>query len=241
MTVWKNSWLDACRALQRRPFASLIAYGGLSLALAVVLLVAMLVHRQAAVAPHIPQPERVVVLDFKGNVPELKLTAWFLGSPLFFGPALKARSAPLDLISRSASEKLPLRLPNGQVKGIATLLADPDLEPLLGLEAIAGDLRVTLTERNAVAITRQLALQLWGQVDVAQVLGRVLPIADKSGRQLVVRAIVPPLDERSSLSSAEVIAGFESQANAWSQFDREGIYSINGSGLRAFEARGGGL
>ena len=41
------------------------------------------------------------MLDFKGNPPG-EPSPWFGAVPVAFGPLLKARHAPLDLISRMA-------------------------------------------------------------------------------------------------------------------------------------------
>ena len=84
---------DAWRSLRARAGATLVAGAGLTLALATSMLVGLLALALSAVEPHIPEPDRVVVLDFRGNPPG-KPGDWLTASPVVFGP-LRLQSFPI--------------------------------------------------------------------------------------------------------------------------------------------------
>ncbi|WP_374661532.1 FtsX-like permease family protein [Inhella sp.] len=216
--------LDALRAL-RRPGAQWLGPFGLALALAAALLVAWLAHSLASPDPGIHEPERVVVLDFKGNPPG-NPTPWFTASPVFFGPALQRMGVPLRQVSRTSESELTLRTASGAPKAFALLVADPDLVPLFGLRALHGNLTATLARRDAVAVTTALVQQLWGALPPAQAVGRTLPLLD--GRAFVIGAVMPAWDRRNPQPATEVLAGYDSLANPISVEDREWPFMING-------------
>ena len=66
-----------------RRVPTLIASGGLMLAMAACLLVALLAIALSTPDPAIPDPGRVVLLDFKGNIPGQPI-GWFTGAPIVF-------------------------------------------------------------------------------------------------------------------------------------------------------------
>ena len=215
---------DALRAL-RRPWGQWLAPAALALALAAALLVAWLAQTLASPDPSLPAPERIVLLDFKGNPPG-QPTPWFTASPVFFGPALQRMGVPLQHIARVSEESLILRSRSGAPQRATLLVADPALQPLFGLQALQGDLTATLARRDAVAITTRLAQQLWGDAPPAQVLGRSLPLLD--GRALVVGAVLAVPDPRSPLPMMELLAGYDSLANSRTPEQREWPFMING-------------
>lgn len=216
---------DAARGLRHHQAqATLVAHGGLALALAAALLVGLLALAMAQVAPEIPEPERVVMLDFKGNPPG-QPSDWFNASPLFFGPALQARGAPLRHIARTQESGFTLRRRDGRHEVFPLLLADPALRPLLGLRAQHGDLAAALAQPDAVAITPHLVQQLWGELPPEQALGRLL---SSGGVSLRVVAILPRLDSRHPLHGQELLARLDGQANRNSPQELEALYRING-------------
>jgi putative ABC transport system permease protein len=222
--------LDAWRRLQSRRGSTLVAMGGLMLAMAACLLVAMLAIALSDPDPAIPDPTRVVMLDFKGNLPG-QPNEWFTASPLSFAAMLKERQVPLDLISRAAVNGLDINN-QGRLQPAYLLLADPDLVPLLGIKALHGNLQTTLTQRDAIAINITLVRKLWGELPPAQALGRRL---ESRGTFYTVTAILPNPDPRSPLWDANPLAGgamalvgFESQANALTDEQRQAIYLVNG-------------
>ncbi|HSI58163.1 MAG TPA: FtsX-like permease family protein [Ideonella sp.] len=222
--------LDAWRGLRSRRWATGVAAGGLMLAQAACLLVALLAMALSETDPRIPEPERVVVLDFKSNPPG-RPGPWSTTSPVSFGPMLKARQAPLDLISRVAFDGIDITH-RGRQQPAYLLLADPDVVPLLGLSAVQGDLRAALSRHDGIAITTGLLRRLWGELPPAQALGRRL---ESRGSFYTVAAVIPNTDPRAPflranpmVGDAMAMAGFESQCNGWSEQDRQAIHGANG-------------
>ncbi len=222
--------LEAWRSVRARAGAQAVAGAGLTLALAASLLVALLALALAAVDPDIPDPERVVVLDFRGNAPGMALD-WHTASPVAFGPMLKQRQVPLDLISRMAPDGIDIELGDRQQPALL-LLADPDIVPLLGLRSLAGDLRAALERPDGIALSAGLLQKLWGDLPPAQALGRSVV---SRGRHFTVTAVVPNTDPRAPygqanpmVGSAMAMVGFDTLGNGWSEEDRQAVYMING-------------
>lgn len=221
---------DAWRSLLARPGAATVAGAGLVLALAASLLVALLALALADVDPSIPEPDRVVVLDFRGNPPG-KPGDWLTSSPVAFGPLLKERQVPLDLISRVAGDGIDIQL-EGRQQPALLLLVDPDAVPLLGLRALAGDLRASLQRQDGIAISAGLLNKLWGDLLPSQALGR--SIVSRKGR-FTVTAVLPNTDPRAPygeatpmVGTAMAMVGFDTLGNGWSAEDRQAIFLANG-------------
>ena len=221
--------LDAWRGVNSRRGPTLIASVGLMLAMATCLLVALLAIALASPDPAIPDPDRVVLLDFKGNLPG-QPNEWFTRSPTSFGRMLKERKVPLDLISRAGAYSMDINH-EGRLLPVAMVMADPDLVPLLGMKALHGDLRASLAQHDGVAITPGLVRRLWGELPVAQALGRRF---ESGGLFYTVKAIIPDYDPRAPIGQAspmvgdgKVMVGFESQGHPSGGRGTE-IYVIDG-------------
>ncbi|MBT9494332.1 MAG: hypothetical protein IV107_18745 [Paucibacter sp.] len=200
---------EACAGLRLRGSATLVSCGGMLLAMAACALVAVLALSRMAIDPGVPEPQRVVMLDFKTHQPG-EYPHWQLASPAGLVPLLKNRGLPLDLISRSSSEGFTLHM-NGdgqdRLEVVRVLAADPDLAPLLGIKAMHGDLQATLRRKDAIALTPKLVHKLWGDLPLAEALGRSV---ECRGKAYLVTAVIPAIDSRSSLNAAhEAMASFE--------------------------------
>ena len=222
--------VDAWGNVRAQARATLVGAGGLTVALAACLLVGLLALALAAPDPHVRDPDRVVMLDFKGNPPN-EPSVWFAASPVSFGPLLKARHAPLDLISRVVVGGMEFRM-DGRTNPAYLLAVDPDLVDVLNLTALAGDLRATLARRNAVAISSELMHKLWGDVAPAQVIGRRL---ESHGLWYDVGAVVPDADPRSPVWDASPLVGhamamtnFDSPAAEMSEDTKTAIFLMTG-------------
>jgi len=222
--------LDALRGLRNHLGATGVVVGGLLLAQAACLLVAMLAIALAATDPAIPDVQRVVMLDFKGNPPG-QPSPWFTASPVSFAPMLKERHVPLELISRVAFDGIDFSI-EGRLQPAYLLMADPDLVPLLGMRAMQGDLQAALSQHNAIAITLGLLQALWGDLPPAQALGRQI---ESRGKLYTVAAIIPNTDPRAPFRESNplvgesmAMVGFESQGNLRPEDWRQAIYSVNG-------------
>lgn len=226
----KELLVDALRGLRSRRAATAVAAGGLMLALAAGLLVALLALALAATDPAIPDPDRVVLLDFKHQPPG-RPGEWATASPLAFAPMLKSRGVPLDLVSRVAFNGIDFNHA-GRLQPAFLLLADPDVVAVLGLRALHGDLRAALSRHDGLAVTTGLVRKLWGELPPAQALGRRL---ESRGKVFSVAAVIPNTDPRAPMwepnpmvGDAMAMGGFESQANAWPADQRDAIHRANG-------------
>ena len=221
---------DAWGNVRSQARATLVGMVGLTVSLTACLLVGLLAVALAAPDPHVHDPGRVVMLDFKGNPPN-EPSVWFAASPVSFGPLLKARHAPLDLISRVVVGGMEFKM-DGRMNPAYLLAVDPDLVDVLNLTTLAGDLRTTLERRNAVAISLELMHKLWGDVVPAQVIGRRL---ESHGLWYDVGAVVPDADPRSPVWDASPLVGhamamtnFDSPANDMHEDDKTAIFLMTG-------------
>ena len=226
----KDLLLDALRDLRARRANTVIAMIGLTIALSACLLMALFALALAAPDPDVPDPQRTIMLDFKGNPPGAP-SPWFARVPVAFGPLLKARHAPLDLISRMSDGGM--EFPVGDRLNPAILLAvDPDIVELLHPPVLAGDLRATLSRLDTIGISAELMRKLWGNVAPADAIGRRV---QSHGRWYTVTAVLPDIDPRSPLYGASPLVGhamamanFDSPANEMTQDDKDWIYLMNG-------------
>ena len=221
---------DALRGVRSRGRATAISIGGLTIALAACLLVALFAIALSAPDPDVRDPDRTIMLDFKGNPPG-EPSPWFGAAPVAFGPLLKARNAPLDLISRMAWGGFEFHA-NGRMNPALGLAVDPDIVELLNLHALAGNLRAALEGRDSVAISVDLLHKLWGDVPPAQAIGRRV---ESHGQWLTVLAVIPDTDPRSPLYGASplvgravVLCGFDSPVNVMTAEYRQLIFMMNG-------------
>ncbi len=219
----KQVLLDALRSLRNRRGATLVAMGGLMLAQAACFLVGLLAIAMSDPDPKIPEPDRVVVLDFKGNPPG-QPSPWFTASPVSFGPMLKERQVPLELISRVSDDGLDVSV-GGRMQPLFLSVADPDLVPLFDLEPLLGDLRATLMQRDAIALTTGAVRKLWGELPPEQALNRRI---ESRGVFYTVTAVVADFDARNPLAGHDAMVGYESQANSKPEDERQAIYLVNG-------------
>ncbi|MCV2353521.1 ABC transporter permease [Paucibacter sp. B2R-40] len=205
LTLLKEAW----GGLLQRGAATRVSSGGMLLAMAACALVAVLALSRAAIDPSVPEPERVVMLDFMPHPPG-EDPHWQLAAPAGLVPLLKTRGLPLDLLSRSSSEGFTLHMnADGQdrLEVVRVLAADPELVPLLGIKALHGDLEATLRRQDAIALTPNLVRKLWGELPLAQAIGRSV---ECRGKAYQVTAVMPAIDGRSSLNAAhEAMVSFE--------------------------------
>jgi len=221
---------DALRDVRSRGRAAAVSIAGLTIGLTACLLVALFAIALAAPDPDVVDPQRTIMLDFKGNPPGAP-SPWFGVAPVAFGPLLKQRHAPLDLISRMTYGGM--EFPVGNRLDPAVLLAvDPEIVDVLNLRSLAGDLRATLSRPDTIALSTELMHKLWGDVAPAAVVGHRV---ESHGRWYTVTAILPDIDPRSPLYGASPLVGhamamanFDSPANDMSASDREAIFLMTG-------------
>ena len=221
--------LDALRGLHTRRWPTLVAASGLTLALAACLLLGLLAITLAAPEPGVPDPDQVVVLDFKGNPPG-QPGDWSTYVPGSFADMLKRRRVPLDQISRLIPNGINIDH-DGGLQPAYKIIADPDLVPVLGLKALYGDLRASLERYDGIAITTDLVRKLWGELPPQQALGRQLT---SRGTVYTVSAVIPNSDPKGllganwpTLGDAMAMVGYESQGNTLTIDERNRIYVLD--------------
>jgi hypothetical protein len=192
------------RQLRADPGYTAVVVGGLALAVACCHLVAVLAIMQFLPDPALPEPDRVVSLEFKGNIPGQD-GFWFENAPVAFGPALVAAGAPVTAVTRTTGGEISVRA-DGRVAKLQVLLADPGVRSIFGLRALRGDLAAALERPDAVALTPEAATRLFGSADP---IGRTL---SARGFTFTVVALLPRPAARSALHF-EGLARFDSPAN----------------------------
>ena len=221
---------DALRDVRSRGRATAVSVAGLTIGLAACLLVALFALALAAPDPDVADPQRTIMLDFKGNPPG-EPSPWFGTVPVAFGPLLKARHAPLDQVSRMAWGGFEF-MKDGRSNPALGLAVDPDIVEVLGLHSLAGNLRAALEGPDTIAISVDLLRKLWGELAPAQAIGRRI---ESHGQWYTVAAVIPDTDPRSPLYGASplvgravAMCGFDTPANTMSAGDRDAPFLMTG-------------
>lgn len=215
LSDFRTGW----RQLVADPVYSAIVILGLSIAVACSYLILGLVADAMFPEEKIAQPDRVVALDFKPNIPGRKID-WTGSAPFVLRGALHGAMAPVTTSARALKTDLSAKA-GEQVANIDMVFADAEIAAMFGLRSATGDLRASLTRPDSVALTFEAAERLFGQRDV---LGRQLTVG---GKTVTVAAVLPRQGGNSQLQF-EALAPFNSIINALPQEDREGWYALSG-------------
>lgn len=209
----------AWRQLFTQPLHALVLIGGLGLALGACYLLAVLLGERYRPDPALHEPERIVLIDFHGNMPGRE-EDWLLSAPFAIAPALAQAKAPLALISRVVEDRVTLRAGDRILRADA-LAADANLVPLFNLQALQGDLQAALARPDTIAITASLAQRLFGQQPA---LGQRISLGKHA---LSVAAVLP---DPGSLSQfrAEALVSFDSPAAGIDQETRDAWFMMSG-------------
>lgn len=209
------------RQLLAEPAYSLVVVLGLAVAIAAAYLIALLLNDRWLPDPSVPQPDRVVRLEFKGNIPG-RNDDWFSSMPFVFRNALLDAKAPVSHVARVAESELGLRV-GEQVSKNHVMFADPELVDIFGLKALSGDVRAALSKPDTVALTTSAAERLFGRS--TDVLGQRLRMR---GQEMTVAALMPRQAANSELEF-DVLANFESPASEQAPWMLSAWYFINGN------------
>ncbi|MCV2356901.1 ABC transporter permease [Paucibacter sp. B2R-40] len=209
----------AARQLRAEPLNATVLIVGLALALAVCYLLAVLLGERMRPDPALQEPERIVMIDFHGNMPG-RQEDWFLGAPFVFKQALQEAQTPLSLLTRISDDTLTLRQGERKLRANVSA-ADASLVALFNLRSLQGDLKAALSRPDTIALTQSLAQQLFGS---EAALGRSVDIGQ---HRLTVAAILP---QPSSLSllRAEAFISFDSPAAGLDEETRNAWFQISG-------------
>lgn len=207
------------RQLAADPVYSAIVVLGLAVAIACSYLIMGLVADAMTPESKIAQPERMVAMDFKPNIPDRKID-WTGGAPFVLRDALHAAKAPVTQSARALKTEVSARA-GARVAKVDLVFADAEIAPMFGLRSDAGDLAASLTRPDSVALTVEAAERLFGERNV---LGRQISIG---GKTVTVAAVLPRQGGNSQLQF-EALAPFNSVVNTLSQEEREGWFALSG-------------
>ncbi|MGZ5199245.1 MAG: ABC transporter permease [Telluria sp.] len=169
------------RLLVKEPAYSTVVIAGLAVGIAVCFLLLGLVRHSFSYDRQVPEREQVFQLKNRWNLAVLG-NRWFNGSNIASRDAALASGQPLlgtVLIDSSVDVRA-----GSKVVSLGVSLVDPDFEKIFQPKVLAGDLHAAITRPEALALSRETALKLFGTVDA---VGKTLQ-SDK--QNFVVLAVV---------------------------------------------------
>ncbi|WP_198119018.1 ABC transporter permease [Massilia rhizosphaerae] len=173
------------RFLVKEPAYSMVVVFGLAVGIAVCFLLLGFVRHSFSYDAHVPDRERVFQLQEKWNLALLG-NEWGAGTSLPARDAALASGQPV-LATAFLDRSVGVRV-GDRALGLHVALVDPDFEKIFAPRVLAGNLHAALTRPEALALTAETALKLFGRVDA---VGRTL---QGDHRTYVVAAVVatPP-------------------------------------------------
>ncbi|MCS0614332.1 ABC transporter permease [Massilia kyonggiensis] len=173
------------RLLVKEPAYSAVVVLGLAVGIAVCFLLLGFVRHSFSYDEQVPERERVVQLQQRWNLALLG-NGWSSTASLPARDAAVASGQPV-LATAFLDRGVNVRV-SGRALAFGVALVDPDFEKIFAPRVLAGDLHAALTRPEALALTADTALKVFGRVDVA---GRTL---QGDGQTYVVAAVVanPP-------------------------------------------------
>jgi putative ABC transport system permease protein len=233
-SLWRSAW----RQLRAEPGPAALVIAGLALGLALALLTASFLQDTLWPDGDLPDRDRLVTFEFRARGPGGITTDWFGDVPAVpLHRGLRDAGAPLAEMSRLLFTQLPARAADdkGQQRSarLSIVLADADIQGLLGLRPLAGDLTAALSTPDGVALSVRTAEKLFG---TAQALGRTFTIAlppmpdGSPGGEfaLTVKAVLPNPNLNGTLVVDDAMAGFHAPAAKAYLKLQDGWYQANG-------------
>jgi putative ABC transport system permease protein len=169
------------RVLVRDPLFSILSILGLSIALAMALLLFGYARYSFKYNAHVPDAERVYVVKIRKNLD--------LGRPWQDLSPVALSMAALQLPGVNGATAYTTWLPitmkvNGEARKVHSLIALPGFARMLGLEAVQGDVERAMSSPDEFAITGSAARRLFGTADV---LGRAVDLASVENMKSMAR------------------------------------------------------
>lgn len=222
MNLTTSTWRSAWRQLRAEPGPAALVIAGLALGLALTLLTASFLQDVLWPDADLPERDRLVTFEFQARGPGGITTEWFGDVPIVpLHRELRANGAPVEAMSRVLFTGLPARSADAQgvqrSTRLSIALADADVQAMLGLRPLAGDLAAALATPEGIALSAASAEKLFG---TTQALGRTFTLAlppDPQGRApahlftLTVKAVLPTPNLNGALVF-DAIAGFNAPA-----------------------------
>jgi putative ABC transport system permease protein len=185
------------RLLVKEPAYSAVVVLGLAVGIAVCFLLLGYVHHSFSYDEHVPERERVFQLQQRWNLALLG-NGWSSDASLPARDAALASGQPV-LASAFLDRGLNVRV-GSRALAFGVALVDPDFEKIYAPRVLAGDLHAALTRPEALALTADTALKVFGRVDA---VGRTL----SGDRQTYVVAAIVANPPATTTMSFEALAG----------------------------------
>jgi putative ABC transport system permease protein len=194
------------RLLVKEPGYSSVVIAGLAVGIAVCFLLLGLVRHSFSYDRQVPDRDRVVQLMERWNLAVLG-NEWGVGNSLPSRDAVLASGQPL-LATAVHSHNFDVRA-GSLVVSLGLVLVDPDFEKIFQPKVLAGDLHAALTRPEALALTRETAIKLFGTADA---VGKTVQCDQQNFVVLAVVADQPaattiPYEGLAGLHSAIMPAG----------------------------------
>jgi putative ABC transport system permease protein len=190
------------RLLVKEPAYSSVVTAGLAVGIAVCFLLLGLVRQSLSYDRQVPDREHVFQLMERWNLALLG-NEWLTGTTVAARDAALASGQPL-LATMVVDDMYDLRA-GTEVLSLETALVDPDFEKIFQPKVLAGDLHAAITRPDALALTRESALKLFGTADA---VGKTV---QRDSQTLVVLAVVAD-------QPAATTVGFDALAGTSSAF-----------------------
>lgn len=190
------------RQLLADPGTTAVVVLGLAVAIACTCLIGQAVADAVLPDPKLPEPDRVVRLEFHANIPG-QPDDWYPLAPFVFAQALRSAGAPIGAIARSSADDDGALRVGDRLLHATIVYSEPALVDVFGLRAERGDLREALRRPDALALTRAMAGRLFGSLDP---MGRQVSVL---GHAMTVVAVMPDPSPRGTFRS-EVFASLKS-------------------------------
>lgn len=173
------------RLLVKEPAYSAVVVLGLAVGIAVCFLLLGYVRHSFSYDEHVPERERVVQLQQRWNLALLG-NGWSSDASLPARDAALASGQPV-LATAFLDRGVNVRV-GGRALAFGVALVDADFEKIFAPRVLAGNLHAALTRPEALALTADTALKVFGRIDA---VGRTL---QGDGQTYVVAAVVanPP-------------------------------------------------
>lgn len=201
-----NYLSTALRNLARNGLYAGVTIGGLAVAFAAAILIALFVRDEYSYDRFIPGAERTYrveeILSAEGRDPSLSAH-----TPPMLAAALTAESPQIEAVARIApAPRTAVRRGQVEAQEEDFVWADPDIFKVLPVPAIAGDLSAALAAPDGVVITRSIARKYFGKDGP---LGETLEIERLPMR---VTAVIEDLPSQTHLTFSIAASGRSSNS-----------------------------
>jgi putative ABC transport system permease protein len=156
------------RLLVKEPAYSTVVIAGLAVGIAVCFLLLGLVRHSFSYDREVPDRDRVYQLMERWNL-DVMGHEWFMGSSMPSREAARRSGQPV-LATVFHTRDVDLRAGAHVVK-LGMAIVDPDFEKIFQPKVLSGDLRDALSRPDALAVTRETAIRLFG---TANAVGKLL-------------------------------------------------------------------